>query len=1073
MPRPKIIPNPKKVLTKTKVYTHTSVKLSILLMIAAATVGTGIISAGLILAALPTKVKQSAPILAAPVSINKSQDNVVLIKFKPNLNQTKRLKAVTTALKKPVKCLIRTSSVASKWPKKSIKTVNYYDACSLKIQSLMPVVSVSDNVNSGFSERAARSDAKLAAQAKADLSRWYVLTVKGTPDLNSLVKIFSGVEGIEVAAKNPQLSAAGVITNSAAATAYSLINAQAAQDNVYGVEGDANGDGQATWLDIVYLKDYLFGSGPAPKHIYLVDFNKNGIVDVGDLIILARNLDTTNPTPKDLNKDGLVNYDDVNYLINYIFNGGPAPSPLSNADLNADGSVNIGDAVMFVRYLQENSIQLSCLTGDANGDGSVNVLDAYYISDYIFKNGPAPSPLLCGDVNGDGKVTIGDAVALVHLQRNSSLTNSPEVKAAVFVNPLSPSTNVIQNNTVPEFLVGDVNGDAKINSDDVTYLLDYIFSNGPAPSPLARADVNNDGKVNVGDAIALVQQVAEAVAAKAAVADLNNDGKVNNADAQFIVDYIFNNGPAPDLNKADINNDGKVNIGDAIALSLYLTETQTQLTQDSFQMPEGDQNYIIGDVNGDNQVNLDDANFLVNYLFKDGPAPSPLARGDVNQDGQVNIGDAITIARIVEQNNNDNSLTLVGDVSGDQKVDYQDVDALSKALVKGYASPAGDINQDGRSGDLLDLYAMVEILKLEANNQNSYDFNGDGKVNLSDVDYLIAYILKNGPAPADLDAADVNGDGLVNIGDCIALVRMLTNVNALDFIRGDVDKDGLVTQSDIDFLIAYLFKNGPAPEPIGRGDVNADGLVNIGDAIALVLKLYPRETDSSPDILVKVAVLDTGYNNTVGKVSASALMNYNVKNYYGWNALTGGSTKDLNGHGTNVVKLIQYIAPKAKILPVSILNSQGIGTCLSATQGLGYAVKQGVDIINISASGLGNCELFNTAVKWAEGNGALVVVAAGNDSSVVKGWQSRSEALIVGATNKGIRTKYTNAANIYAPELPDNKGTSLSAALVSGSLGLYLAKPTNLTVDQIQIQTLKTATKLKGLPIINAGELTK
>lgn len=53
------------------------------------------------------------------------------------------------------------------------------------------------------------------------------------------------------------------------------------------------------------------------------------------------------------------------------------------------------------------------LDGDANGDGAVNVADAVYLIGYIFKSGPAPSPLEAGDTNCDGAVNIADAVYLI------------------------------------------------------------------------------------------------------------------------------------------------------------------------------------------------------------------------------------------------------------------------------------------------------------------------------------------------------------------------------------------------------------------------------------------------------------------------------------------------------------------------------------------------------------------------------------------------------------------------------------------------------------------------------------
>jgi hypothetical protein len=51
--------------------------------------------------------------------------------------------------------------------------------------------------------------------------------------------------------------------------------------------------------------------------------------------------------------------------------------------------------------------------------------------------------------------------------------------------------------------------------------------------------------------------------------------------------------------------------------------------------------FLRGDANGDGEINIADAIYLVNYLFTDGPAPDPLDAGDANCDGVVNIADAI------------------------------------------------------------------------------------------------------------------------------------------------------------------------------------------------------------------------------------------------------------------------------------------------------------------------------------------------------------------------------------------------------------------------------------------------
>ena len=57
--------------------------------------------------------------------------------------------------------------------------------------------------------------------------------------------------------------------------------------------------------------------------------------------------------------------------------------------------------------------------------------------------------------------------------------------------------------------------------------------------------------------------------------------------------------------------------------------------------------YICGDANGDEQANVADAVFLINYVFKGGAAPFPLEAGDANCDSGVNVGDAVYLIAYV------------------------------------------------------------------------------------------------------------------------------------------------------------------------------------------------------------------------------------------------------------------------------------------------------------------------------------------------------------------------------------------------------------------------------------------
>lgn len=52
---------------------------------------------------------------------------------------------------------------------------------------------------------------------------------------------------------------------------------------------------------------------------------------------------------------------------------------------------------------------------------------------------------------------------------------------------------------------------------------------------------------------------------------------------------------------------------------------------------------LVGDVNGDQIINVGDAIHLLNYLFKGGFPPDPLATGDCNCDDLIDLGDAIIV----------------------------------------------------------------------------------------------------------------------------------------------------------------------------------------------------------------------------------------------------------------------------------------------------------------------------------------------------------------------------------------------------------------------------------------------
>lgn len=55
---------------------------------------------------------------------------------------------------------------------------------------------------------------------------------------------------------------------------------------------------------------------------------------------------------------------------------------------------------------------------------------------------------------------------------------------------------------------------------------------------------------------------------------------------------------------------------------------------------------------------------------------------------------------------------------------------------------------------------------------------------------------------------------------------------------GNADANSMVNISDATYLIAYVFGEGPAPEPVLAGDVDCNSMVNISDAVYLVAYIF-------------------------------------------------------------------------------------------------------------------------------------------------------------------------------------------------------------------------------------------
>jgi PKD repeat protein len=72
---------------------------------------------------------------------------------------------------------------------------------------------------------------------------------------------------------------------------------------------------------------------------------------------------------------------------------------------------------------------------------------------------------------------------------------------------MAPEEGPLYRTIAAKYICGDANGDESINILDITFLIAYVYQEGPLPDPLESADVNSDGTVNILDITYLIAYI--------------------------------------------------------------------------------------------------------------------------------------------------------------------------------------------------------------------------------------------------------------------------------------------------------------------------------------------------------------------------------------------------------------------------------------------------------------------------------------------------------------------------------------------------------------------------------------
>jgi subtilisin family serine protease len=172
---------------------------------------------------------------------------------------------------------------------------------------------------------------------------------------------------------------------------------------------------------------------------------------------------------------------------------------------------------------------------------------------------------------------------------------------------------------------------------------------------------------------------------------------------------------------------------------------------------------------------------------------------------------------------------------------------------------------------------------------------------------------------------------------------------------------------------------------------------------------------------VTIAIVDSGVD--LGHPDLRAKLVPGVDLVKKVNGLSGpgcSGPQDENGHGTHVAGIAAAItnngigvagtAPRARILPVRVLDKTGAGDEATVNAGIRWAANHGAKVINVSLGAdlplIGNLPGSNdateAAVAYAFSKGAVVVGSAGNSTVPLCDYPAAaSNAVCVGATDSG------------------------------------------------------------------------
>jgi len=249
---------------------------------------------------------------------------------------------------------------------------------------------------------------------------------------------------------------------------------------------------------------------------------------------------------------------------------------------------------------------------------------------------------------------------------------------------------------------------------------------------------------------------------------------------------------------------------------------------------------------------------------------------------------------------------------------------------------------------------------------------------------------------------------------------------------------------------------------------------------------------------VKVAVIDSGIDLKHEMFQGSLVSSSDQWDFVGNDAIPqeeGGFSDEAFGHGTNVAGIVLQVAPRAKIMPLRVLNPDGSGDETNVAQAINFAVQHGAQIINLSLGSVQRTDVIQKMVQFATLKGVYVIASSGNtgDGNITypaaysedlgtTGLLSISVGSVNAQDQKSDFSTYGDKLEVVAPgevvwgPVPGNlfsywSGTSMASPMVAGALALARSQNSALDLTTLTTVLLKNTTNVNAFNLKYVNKL--